>query len=122
MHPTLSWPRLLSQTGHWKRLTTLVSFACITLISNHCVICVLDPHTLEGPSNPHAFKRIAWQVVSQTGQEVWQITRDTVPGTWLPDPLTPDLCDLTMGLESWDIPYGKAGLLPMQVGEILKEM
>lgn len=54
-------------------------------------------------TNPHAPKKLTWQVVSATGDAVWSTTHTAPPGTWWPS-LHPDVCQLVAGLDTWDIP------------------
>lgn len=54
-------------------------------------------------SNPHAPQQMAWEISNPMGQVVWKIHRTHTPGAWWPS-LTPDLCQLFMGLDTWDIP------------------
>lgn len=46
---------------------------------------------------------LTWQVLSQTGDVVWDTKAIQPPWTWWPS-LEPDVCALAAGLESWDIP------------------
>ncbi|CAD7692976.1 unnamed protein product [Nyctereutes procyonoides] len=53
--------------------------------------------------DPHALKRLTWQVLTSGGDEVWSITKTAPVGTWWPN-LYPDLCKLTIGAPSpWDL-------------------
>nr|XP_055187132.1 ankyrin repeat and SOCS box protein 13 isoform X2 [Nyctereutes procyonoides]XP_055187133.1 ankyrin repeat and SOCS box protein 13 isoform X2 [Nyctereutes procyonoides] len=53
--------------------------------------------------DPHALKRLTWQVLTSGGEEVWSITKTAPVGTWWPN-LYPDLCKLTIGAPSpWDL-------------------
>lgn len=46
---------------------------------------------------------LTWQVLSQTGEVVWAKETKQPPWTWWPT-LSPDVCALAAGLETWDIP------------------
>lgn len=77
----------LKMNGLWRRLMILLS----------CAYVAGNPH------NPHAPQQLTWQVVSQTGDVIWQVSKVITPWTWWP-PITPDLCALAAGLDTWDIP------------------
>lgn len=53
--------------------------------------------------NPHTPQRLTWQVFSQTGEVVWSTSKEAPLWTWWPS-LTPDICALIAGLDTWDIP------------------
>lgn len=55
--------------------------------------------------NPHTPQKLTWQVISQTEEVVWSVSKITPPWTWWPQ-LSPDFCQLAAGLETWDIPEG----------------
>nr|AAC80265.1 envelope protein [Gibbon ape leukemia virus] len=77
--------------GSWKRLIILLS-------------CVFgDGKTSLQNKNPHQPVTLTWQVLSQTGDVVWDKKAVQPLWTWWPS-LTPDVCALAAGLESWDIP------------------
>uniref|UniRef100_A0A8C8UID8 Envelope glycoprotein n=1 Tax=Peromyscus maniculatus bairdii TaxID=230844 RepID=A0A8C8UID8_PERMB len=61
-------------------------------------------------THPHAVKKLTWQVISQTGETVWQTTANHAPFSWWPS-LTPDFCQLAAGLDTWDIPEAKHTLV-----------
>lgn len=76
------------ETG--KRLWILLSCACVMSIAQ-----VKD-------NNSHAPQNLTWQVISQTGDVVWSISKTAPPWTWWPT-VTPDVCHLVVGLDSWDV-------------------
>nr|AAC96084.1 envelope protein [Gibbon ape leukemia virus] len=77
--------------GSWKRLIILLS-------------CVFGGGgTSLQNKNPHQPMTLTWQVLSQTGDVVWDTKAVQPPWTWWPT-LKPDICALAAGLESWDIP------------------
>lgn len=53
--------------------------------------------------SPHSVKQLTWQILSQTGEVVWETSQQHTPYTWWPS-LTPDFCQLAAGLDTWDIP------------------
>lgn len=56
-------------------------------------------------TNPHVPKTLVWGVLNPLGQAVWKTSpHEGTPGTWWPS-LTPDICQLAIGLDTWDIPY-----------------
>nr|P21415.2 RecName: Full=Envelope glycoprotein; AltName: Full=Env polyprotein; Contains: RecName: Full=Surface protein; Short=SU; AltName: Full=Glycoprotein 70; Short=gp70; Contains: RecName: Full=Transmembrane protein; Short=TM; AltName: Full=Envelope protein p15E; Contains: RecName: Full=R-peptide; AltName: Full=p2E; Flags: Precursor [Gibbon ape leukemia virus]AAC96083.1 envelope protein [Gibbon ape leukemia virus]ALV83304.1 envelope protein [Gibbon ape leukemia virus] len=77
--------------GSWKRLIILLS-------------CVFGGGgTSLQNKNPHQPMTLTWQVLSQTGDVVWDTKAVQPPWTWWPT-LKPDVCALAASLESWDIP------------------
>lgn len=54
-------------------------------------------------ANPHAPKKLTWQVLSAMGDVVWSVSNLAPEWTWWPH-LTPDLCQLVAGLDTWDVP------------------
>lgn len=56
-----------------------------------------------GRENPQQPQQLVWQVLSQTGNVVWSISHTAPPWTWWPQ-LSPDLCELAIGLDNWDVP------------------
>ena len=53
-----------------------------------------------------------WEVISGAGDIVWKVSSSEHPQwTWWPD-LSPDLCQLIAGLDSWDIPTVDSTSLP----------
>nr|XP_045016608.1 TIMELESS-interacting protein isoform X1 [Jaculus jaculus]XP_045016609.1 TIMELESS-interacting protein isoform X1 [Jaculus jaculus]XP_045016611.1 TIMELESS-interacting protein isoform X1 [Jaculus jaculus] len=94
MHFMLSSPRRQTLNGKLRGRTILSSldFAVWLLLLQ-----------LSDAFNPHAPQRLTWQVISQTGDVIWSISKDAPPWSWWP-PLYPDLCQLAAGLETWDIP------------------
>lgn len=77
-------------------LRTRLLFLPLLLISTY-------PQGTRAAESPHLAKRLTWQVISQTGETVWQTTAFHTPFTWWPN-LHPDLCQLAAGSEDWDIP------------------
>lgn len=75
-------------------------------------LLLLNLPQLSDASNPNAPQRLTWQVLSQTGEVVWSISKVAPPGTWWPD-MTLDLCLLMAGLETWDIPEFRPDSLPV---------
>lgn len=53
--------------------------------------------------SPHTVFKLTWQVLSQTGDIIWEKTENHPLYTWWPT-LTPDFCSLAAGLDTWDIP------------------
>nr|KAF6292318.1 hypothetical protein mPipKuh1_009758 [Pipistrellus kuhlii] len=88
-------PRMSPKAGLQNGLTIPSSFACAVLL-------LLQPRLISS-DHPHTPRRLTWQVLSQTGDTVWSITKESPPGTWWPS-LTPDTCALMAGLEGWDTP------------------
>lgn len=84
-------------TGEWKRLIAPSRFTCATSV----VILLLQIPLISG--NPHAPQKLAWQVISQTGDIAWSTSSYQPPWTWC-STLYPNLCNLETGLETWDIP------------------
>uniref|UniRef100_A0A8C8UQ33 Uncharacterized protein n=1 Tax=Peromyscus maniculatus bairdii TaxID=230844 RepID=A0A8C8UQ33_PERMB len=57
-------------------------------------------------ASPHAIKKLTWQVISQTGETVWQTAANHAPFSWWPY-LTPDFCQLAAGGPvTWTSPCG----------------
>ncbi|XP_062947204.1 solute carrier family 23 member 2 isoform X1 [Cynocephalus volans] len=88
---SLRHPPYQMNPGSWKGLIILLS-------------CAFGGGRTSLPSNnPNQPTSLTWQVLSQTGKVVWSKTEVHPLWTWWP-PLTPDICALAAGLETWDIP------------------
>uniref|UniRef100_A0A5F9CS71 Envelope protein n=1 Tax=Oryctolagus cuniculus TaxID=9986 RepID=A0A5F9CS71_RABIT len=53
-------------------------------------------------SNPHEPQLLTWEVISPIGRIAWSVQGTHTPGTWWP-PLYPDVCQLVVGLDDWDL-------------------
>lgn len=95
-------PRLVMD-GQWKQLKIPSSsiFAGALLLLN-----LLPISSSRVPISPHVPKKLTWQVLSGTGEIVYQVTDIKPSGTWWP-PLTPDICALAVGNKNWEL--GKRG-------------
>lgn len=58
--------------------------------------------TKPGGRSPHQVHTLTWQIQSQSGEIVWEIQGTHALNTWWPT-LTPDFCQLAVGLDSCDI-------------------
>lgn len=95
MHLTSSLRHHKGPSGHWRGLTALSSCAFVAWVG----LCYLPLTT----SNPHAPLSLAWEVINPKGQVVWSVRGTHTPGTWWPS-LHPDVCQLAIGLDTWDLP------------------
>lgn len=96
-------------SGCWKRLRIPLSFTCT-------VSALLTLPISSSGSNPQEPKKFTWQILSQTGEVVWGISKEAPLDTWWPD-LVFDLCLLIAGLDSWDIPEYVSNNLPVLAEE-----
>lgn len=54
-------------------------------------------------SNAHAPRKLTWEVISPSGSVAWSTSDIRIPGTWWPS-LHPDVCQMVLGLDTWDLP------------------
>lgn len=95
MRPTSSPLHLRDQSGNWKRLKIPLNFGFAVWVGLWTL-----PLTF---SNPHAPQLLVWEVSTPTGQVAWSINGTHTPGAWWPT-LHPDVCQLAVGLDTWDVP------------------
>lgn len=80
----------------------------------HLFLLLLHAAAPRSVGNPQAPKRLTWEVINPTGRVIWKLGPvEKTPGTWWPT-LTPDVCQLALGVDTWDIPhYGDPNQIPL---------
>lgn len=89
------------------------------IINPLLVLLMIHPSlTLSSSSlpNPHGPQKLTWEVVSPSGSVAWSTSDTRVPGTWWPS-LHPDVCQIVLGLDTWDLPNQDAVPHPSTVPE-----
>uniref|UniRef100_A0A5F9CM21 Envelope glycoprotein n=1 Tax=Oryctolagus cuniculus TaxID=9986 RepID=A0A5F9CM21_RABIT len=94
--------------AHSKPLQDKTFKSCLMFVNIYLLPVLLMIHpSLTLPSSslpiPHGPQRLTWEVISPSGSVVWSTSDTQVPGTWWP-PLHPEVCQLVLGLETWDLP------------------
>lgn len=104
--PTSSPHHHQNHSRNWRNLRIL----------SNCIFAVwvglwtLPPTTCD----PRAPQLLTWEILNPTGQRVWSIKESHTPGTWWPT-LHPDVCQLAIGLDTWDLPeVDEPNKIPLQ--------
>uniref|UniRef100_A0A8D2AW62 Envelope protein n=1 Tax=Sciurus vulgaris TaxID=55149 RepID=A0A8D2AW62_SCIVU len=72
------------------------------------ILLGLGTTTRGSSKSPHQVHSLEWQILSQSGEIVWETKGNHVLNTWWPT-LYPDFCQLAAGLDTWDIPMTAPG-------------
>lgn len=101
--------------GQWKKPRVPSSFGSTGVLL--LLFLTLPPlnNSSWSPNNPHVPQKLTWQVLSGSGEIVYQITDVKPPGTWWP-PLTPDICALAVGDKNWHIGKTQISLQESRAG------